>query len=295
MAARNGLEDGGEVQYKDITFFLNQLGTIQTDVKRDGWTVPITNDISVIDDEPRYKPRSLATQKNDFSPDSLRRLNFRPSFNDENAGNLTLIEYDNYIFIFDMKLKKKYRGMGGGSLMMDLFKASVILTDKEWAGGFVGDGNTLEFLKSQGFQRAKFEHWTNNAWASQFVSGEFVIDGDYYGLAEGDKFGLVPTPTDIQSEFSGYVVEPTGDGEQWTREIEQEMAKEGPTGIDPEGKVIFTPRVRQDVAIPFWTGGWSTWFKIPSRKIEYEESVFPITNRNTPIIDRFRDPTFSIF
>ena len=84
---------------------------------------------------------------------------------------------------------------------------------------------------------------------------------------------------------------------RWTDEEEETGIEEKtPKGIKArEGEIIFDSRVRADVAQPFWTRGYSTWFKIHSRKVEYEDSIFPITSRNAPVLDRFRDPTYSIF
>ena len=84
---------------------------------------------------------------------------------------------------------------------------------------------------------------------------------------------------------------------RWTvQEEEIAIEEKTPKGIKArEEEIIFDSRVRADVAQPFWTRGYSTWFKIHSRKVEYEDSIFPITSRNAPVLDRFRDPTYSIF
>jgi len=281
-----------EIEFKDINFGITNLGQITADVGRDHWSISNLNDMSSDTENHLFKPRSLATQYNDLDSDYNRYLNFKASYDGEYAGNLTIREYDEYMFIFDMELEPEYRGKGGGKLFMDLFKASIIFSGKDLAGGFVGNGNTKEFLKHNGFSRAEFETWTNNIWASHMVSGEFVTEGDYYSIAENDRFGLVPTPTDIKSKYKEYVLEPTERGTPWTRDEERRIETEGPDGISDEGKVLYPSRVRQEIAMPFWEGNWSTWFKIPTRKIQFEDSIFPITDRETPVLDRFRDPTF---
>lgn len=289
-----------EIQFKDITFTLDKLSRIQVDVSRDNWTVRTAADMesgNVVS----FKPRSLATKSNFFSPDRSRKLTFKPRFKDEAAGNISILEYDNYMFIFDMILDEKFRGKGGGTLMMDLFKASIIFSDKDWAGGFVGDGNTKGFLKSQGFSRAEFESWTGHRWGDGAVSGEFVTDKDYYNIPNEDRFGLAPTPTDLKEEHHNDAISVDMEiNEELTEERERKLAgeEEADTPIliqDMMHDTVFPVRVKKEVADPFWEGGYSTWFKIKSRQIEYEDSVFPITERSAPVLDRFRDPTFTVF
>jgi len=285
-----------EVQFKDISFRLSKFGQIETSVQRGGWTVPTTNDLSEPADSPQFKPSSLGTPDNDFTAKFKRQINFKPNFKGQTAGNMTLFEFDKYMFIFDMKLQEEFRGKGGGSLLADLFKATLILAEKDWAGGFVGDGNTLGFLQSQGFERAEFETWTDRPWGSDNVSGSITLDKDYYNIPGENRFGFSPSPADIEKEFYDYVIQASSSGRQWTRNEEKEQRVTAGVGAPlEEGKIVFNTRVRQDVALDFWNTGWSTWFKIPTRQIEFEDRVFPIANRSAPVLDRFRDPTFTIF
>jgi hypothetical protein len=205
----------------------------------------------------------------------------------ESAGNITITEFDNYLFIFDMKLDQKYRGMGGGKLMIDVFKGLTLFSDTEYAGGFVGDGNTKGFLESQGFQRARFESWTNSPWNQLNVSGDLSLKQDYYDIPQEDRFGMAPTAGQISEELGVRYVEQK-DGEPWTTDRE--------FGIEEYNfDTTFAPRVRESVADPYWESGWSTWFKIKRREIDYDDSALPVTNRSAPVIDRIQDPNFSIF
>ena len=289
--------------FKDIEFALDRTGQITAEVERDGWSLGPTNDVEVI--ETSWKPRSLALPGNNFDHNAIRKIQYQLSHEThddiKSAGNLTIREYPNYLFIFDMEIAEELRGMGGGTLMLDLFKGTTIFTGKNIVGGFIGDGNTIDFLRANDFQRAKFEAWTNNYWASERMDSSFYTDGHYYDLEPTERFGLAPTPMDIINEFGREYVQPPaslqGDLTQWTREYEQQLInKGGPSGLKAEeGEIVFNCRVHKHVAAPYWDQGYSTWFKIPAREIEYEEHIFPITNRSAPVLDRFRDPSYSVF
>jgi hypothetical protein len=303
------------VSFKDIEFTLDKTGKILTFVERNGWSLGPTNDVEVI--QTSWKPRSLALPNNNFDHSAIRKIQYQLSHethdDPENpAGNLTIREYPNYLFIFDMKIAEELRGMGGGTLMLDLFKGTTIFTDKNIVGGFIGDGNTIDFLRANGFQRAEFEAWTNDYWSSEIMDSSFYTDGHYYDLDPTERFGLAPTPMDIINEFGREYVQPPAslqgdlqpppslEGDDviwWTREYEQKIINEGaPTGLKAEeGEIVFNCRVQKEVAAPYWDQGYSTWFKIPAREIEYEEHIFPITNRSAPVLDRFRDPSYSVF
>ena len=295
------VEEG--VEYKDIKFKLDDFGKIDIEADRGSWSIGTVNDFTIRDENRGniVKPRSLSTIRNGFSSRAVRRINLKPEIDlnlgkTETAGNLTIREYPEYTFIFDMKIDPEHRGKGGGELFMDIYKGLTLLMDKEWAGGFIGDGNTFEFLKSQGFRRAEFETWTDNQWRGKFIGGEFYTQGNYYDLPEGDRFGFTPTPADISSQHGSEVIENVS-GEPWSRPREEAII-DGLGGVnqrDDNTEIVFPPRVREDIADPFWEGSWSTWFKIKRRQINYDDSAFPVLERDAPVMDRIQDPNFSIF
>jgi hypothetical protein len=285
------------ISFKDIKFTLDNTGKITAEVELNGWSLGSTNDVKII--VTSWKPRSLALPDNNYHPDPNRRIQYQLIYQTNNApkaaGNLTIREYPNYLFIFDMKIDEELRGKGGGSLMIDLIKGTTIFTEKNIVGGFIGDGNTISFLRANGFQRAEFEVWTNTYWGSGMMDSTFYTDGNYYELQPTERFGLAPTPMDIINEYGREYVQPPAafgkeeeipsslevDQIRWTEEYEQQLINEGapPRMRAEEGKIIFDSRMQKEVAAPYWDRGYSTWFKIPAREIEYEEHILPITGQ----------------
>jgi len=286
-----------EIEYKDISFSTNEFKKLEINGTRGPWSVATVNDMEIGDvgGQHVFKPRSLATPTNDFSSRPKRSINVKPKFDGEVAGNITIQVFDEYTFIFDLVIESEYRGAGGGEFMMDIYKGLTILLDKDWAAGFVGDGDTENFLRSQGFSRAEFEHWTNGVWDESNLSGDIVFTSNFYMIDAGNRVGLAPSPSDIQ-EFRGPDTIQQKLGQAWDVEAEEAVWDGDVSFIDTEidPKMLpynLKPRVRRDVAQPFWERGWSTWFKIKRIQIDYDDSIFPITDRAAPVLDRIKDPS----
>jgi hypothetical protein len=103
-------------------------------------------------------PFNLPTTPDGFSSSDVKLSNV--------AADMSFIEFDNAVFLFHLLTWPGYRGRGYGKVFVDILVAYAKELDVKYIGGFVGNGDTKNFLKKQGFSGAKFEQWTDANWGN---------------------------------------------------------------------------------------------------------------------------------
>ena len=217
-------------------------------------------------------PFDLPTTPDGFSRSDVKLSNV--------AADMSFIEFDNAVFLFHLLTWPGYRGEGYGKVFIDILVAYAKELDVKYISGFVGNGDTKNFLKKQGFSGAKFELWTDADW------GDDTYSNEYWAYSGGKKPKLEVRQLD--KEYESYWNLPEEIRKQYkpnTQDLADKYGEDAIQGNPGKGAL----KVRKYAAEGFWESGWNIYFLDQTSNVLAERSgLYPLTDRRAPIANKLK-------